>query len=119
MSKIVVTEISLGKIVMVDWPMLESSKANIKDTVIGILDLLKSQQKNESVTIHQVLVCQKELDGLSFTYNGSEKFLNYNIAILPGRIRILMIVPDVEAVKSYMSKQRKLKKLPKKKAKQT
>lgn len=83
----------VGTIISIEWPILRASHTSIRETVAGIIDLLESQLKI-TVIVHQIIVGNKELSGLSFSYRGRDIFLNFIDGEDEGVMRLLVVIPS-------------------------
>lgn len=91
-----------SKIISIEWPILDTAQISIVETIVGIVDLFKSQQGKDSVSIHQVIVGNKKLNGLRFRHSGSDIFLNYIDAIPLNIMKIFLTVTNQDALDKFL-----------------
>lgn len=87
-----------GEVVQVDWPIHPRSKVSIKDTVLGLLELVRKQFKNDEIYLfHTSFVDLPELDGLTISHHDQSTtlgYMNFSLPIRPkGYVRILFVIP--------------------------
>ena len=91
--KPVVHKMTTDRLVKVTWPILEGSIKDIRSNILGVLDIIRSQLDNTSVTIFHIKIGRKELEGLIIKYGVHKVTLNYAKDLDRDSIQIIFQVP--------------------------
>lgn len=95
-SKPVVPTKEIDLLVKVTWPILERPTKDIRSNILSVLDLIRYQFDNNSITIFHIEVGRGELDGLIIKYGVHMVALNYLRGVDRDTMQIIFLVPSPE-----------------------